>query len=167
MEPLLLILAVAGSVFGFGAGWIMRGRQANNSKPPTPSPDRTDIRRRDVGRLMGPLSEMQAALQAVQPAQLQARGGWDQELFDAVLGHVQEQTPLFQAALTTYLAQPIPHDDALVIALLAVDRLSAAYTYWTRLFPPGKQQESMFVLSLLHDLGARVEHAMKLLEAAA
>ena len=47
---------------------------------------------------------------------------------------------------------------------MAVDRLSAAYTYWTRLFPPRKQEESMFVLSLLQDLSDKVENAIHLLE---
>jgi hypothetical protein len=62
-----------------------------------------------------------------------------------------------------YLSLPDQHHGERVTALLAVDRLSAAYTYWTRLFPPRQQDESMFVLSLLQDLSEKVEHAIHLL----
>lgn len=116
-----------------------------------------------VAPLLAQLSEMHAALQVVTPQALSARGGWDRTLFDQVLAHVQAVTPDFQAALTAYLVAPLAHPAPIVDALLEVDRLSAAYTYWTRLFPPGKQSEAMFVLSLLHDLAEKVDRAGNLL----
>jgi len=80
---------------------------------------------------------------------------------------IEDLTPPFQAALTGYLCC---HDGARpreqIAALLDVDRLSAAYLYWTRLFPPRQPDESMFVLSLLHDLGERVYTALRLLDGA-
>ncbi len=95
---------------------------------------------------------------------MQQRGGWDRALFDDVLSRVEQLTPAFHAALIDYLRRADrPRSGRTVAALLAVHRLSAAYTYWTRLFPPGKQEESMFVLSLLHDLSEKVEDAIRLL----
>ncbi len=116
-------------------------------------------------RLLGQLDALLEALSAVSLPSLEARGGWDRALFDAVLTRVEELTPDFQAALVAYLsATACPAVE--VEALLAVDRLSAAYTYWTRLFPPRQDDEAMFVLSLLHDLGERVEQALDVLERA-
>jgi hypothetical protein len=103
------------------------------------------------------------ALQAVSLEQLNEHG-WSQELFADVLTHVEQQTPRFQAALVDYLTQGKRQAER-VTALLAVDRLSTAYTYWTRLFPPRQPDESMFVLSLLHDLSEKVEYAISLLSA--
>ncbi|MBN1200403.1 MAG: hypothetical protein JXJ20_00980 [Anaerolineae bacterium] len=110
------------------------------------------------------LISMGDALQEVSVEGLQQRGGWNRTLFEAVLAHVERQTPDFQAALVEYLAQPGKRQPEWVAALLSVDRLSAAYTYWTRLFPPQRQQEAMFVLSLLHDLSEKVEYAIALLD---
>jgi hypothetical protein len=114
-------------------------------------------------RLMTILLDMGDALQETSPDALQRRGGWNRALFDDVLAHVEDRAPRFQRQLVAYLAYPTLHDPACVQALLAVDRLSAAYTYWTRLFPPRQSDESMFVLSLLHDLSEKVEHAITLL----
>jgi hypothetical protein len=112
------------------------------------------------------LVDMGDALQEVSLDRLQQRGGWDRELFDTVLVRVEGQTPGFQAALVTWLALPDERRAEQVAALLAVDRLSTAYTYWTRLFPPRQPDESMFVLSLLHDLSEKVEHAIGVLDGA-
>jgi len=103
-------------------------------------------------------------LQAVSLDSLEERGGWDWTLFEEVLGRVEQITPSFQAALTDYLVLPEDRSGEIVVALLAVDRLSTAYTYWTRLFPPRQADESMFVLSLLHDLSDKVERAIQLLD---
>jgi hypothetical protein len=108
------------------------------------------------------LIEMGDTLQEVSFASLEARGGWDRDLFEDVLSRIEAQTPGLQAALVDYLAHADARDPARITALLAVDRLSAAYTYWTRLFPPRQPDESMFVLSLLHDLSDKVEHAITL-----
>ncbi len=102
------------------------------------------------------------ALQVVSMERLQATG-WDRALFDEVLGYVEQEAPGFQKALVAYFTQAEQRQPVLVKALLAVDRLSAAYTYWTRLFPPRQPDESMFVLSLLHDLSEKVEYAITLL----
>jgi hypothetical protein len=110
------------------------------------------------------LIAMGDALEEVSPRSLQRRGGWDRALFDDVLRRVQAQTGDYQQALVAYLAGPDTPPPGMIDALLAVDRLSAAYTYWTRLFPPGQQAESMFILSLLHDLSEKVEHGIGLLE---
>ena len=115
-------------------------------------------------QLLAQLDALLDALSAVSFPNLEARGGWDRALFDAVLARVEALTPDFQAALVAYLAAASP-PAAEIEALLAVDRLSAAYTYWTRLFPPRQTDEAMFVLSLLHDLGERVEYAIEALEA--
>jgi len=112
------------------------------------------------------LIRMGDALQEVSLNSLQQRGGWDRALFDDVLGRVEHQTPGFQAVLAAYLSGEEERRVEQVTALLAVDRLSAAYTYWTRLFPPRQDDESMFVLSLLHDLSEKVEHAIRLLDGA-
>ncbi len=114
-------------------------------------------------RLLDNLVALGDALQEVSPGALGKRGGWDRPLFDAVLRQVEAHTPAFQAALAAYLSTPGPHDRETIAALLAVDRLSAAYTYWTRLFPPRQTDTAMFVLSLLHDLGDKVEAAIHLL----
>ncbi|MBI5960785.1 MAG: hypothetical protein HY866_18745 [Chloroflexi bacterium] len=104
------------------------------------------------------------ALQAVSLDRLRQRGGWDWDLFDEVLARVEQQTPQFQALLVTFLCSPEARRADQVAALLAVDRLSAAYTYWTRLFPPRQNHDdSMFVLSLLHDLSEKVEHAIRVI----
>jgi len=116
-----------------------------------------------VDDLLRHLIEMGDALHEVSADRLEQRGGWDRDLFDGVLAHVEGQTPEFQAALTAYLTGADRPSARCVQALLAVDRLSAAYTYWTRLFPPRKQAESMFVLSLLHDLSDKVETAIRIL----
>jgi hypothetical protein len=114
--------------------------------------------------LMTILLDMGDALQETSPDALRRRGGWNRTLFDDVLAHIEDRAPRFQRHLVAYLAHPTLHDPACVQALLAVDRLSAAYTYWTRLFPPRQSDESMFVLSLLHDLSDKVEHAIRLLD---
>ena len=116
-------------------------------------------------QLLAQLDALLDALSEVSFPNLEARGGWDRALFDAVLARVEALTPDFQAALVVYLAAASP-PAAEIEALLAVDRLSAAYTYWTRLFPPRQTDEAMFVLSLLHDLGERVEDAIGVLERA-
>ncbi|NDJ78530.1 MAG: hypothetical protein GYB65_19950 [Chloroflexi bacterium] len=110
------------------------------------------------------LLHMGDTLQEVSPAALRERGKWSQKLFDLVLDRIEQLTPGFQSSLVIYLAGDTTRDTDIVAALLAVDRLSAAYTYWTRLFPPRQPDESMFVLSLLHDLSDRVEHAIQLLD---
>jgi hypothetical protein len=116
-------------------------------------------------RLLSGLIDMGDTLQEVSLDSLQARGGWDRALFDDVLARVENQTPGFQGALIDYLRRADAARSARIVgALMAVDRLSAAYTYWTRLFPPRKQEESMFVLSLLQDLSDKVENAIHLLE---
>jgi hypothetical protein len=116
-------------------------------------------------RLLASLIDMGDTLQEVSMDSLQQRGGWDHALFDDVLARVEKQTPGFQGALIDYLRRAdAPRAARIVGALMAVDRLSAAYTYWTRLFPPRKQEESMFVLSLLQDLSDKVENAIHLLE---
>jgi hypothetical protein len=113
--------------------------------------------------LLTSLVAMGDALQEVSPAGLAQRGGWDRALFDDVLAEIERQTPSFQAALEAYLTAEGAHGAHAVTALLAVDRLSAAYTYWTRLFPPRREQDALFVLSLLHDLSDTVEHAIGVL----
>lgn len=131
------------------------------------TPQRTRTRPAGDGAaddLLRHLVEMGDALHEVSSDRLQQRGGWDRGLFDGVLAHVEGQTPDFQAALAAYLTGADRPPARCVQALLAVDRLSAAYTYWTRLFPPRKQAESMFVLSLLHDLSDKVEAAIRVLD---
>ena len=116
-------------------------------------------------RLRACLIAIGDALYEVSPDSLRQRGGWDQAQFRTVLERVEELTPAFQAALTDALCQrdrALPREH--IAALLAVDRLSAAYLYWTRLFPPRQPDESMFVLSLLHDLSDRVEDTIRLLD---
>lgn len=149
--PAILFAVVAGA----GIGLMWGGRKP--ASPPKVSQDCLKI-------LYQHLIDMGDALQEVSLDNLQRRGGWDQALFADVLKRVEKLTPGFQAALTDYLMQPDQHHAERVNALLAVDRLSAAYTYWTRLFPPRQQDESMFVLSLLQDLSEKVEHAIRLLE---
>jgi hypothetical protein len=129
-------------------------------KRPHHSPD-------EFRQLQDCLLAIEDALRQVSPGALRQRGGWDQALFVAVLERVEDLTPPFQAALTGYLCchdGPRPREQ--VAALLDVDRLSAAYLYWTRLFPPRQPDESMFVLSLLHDLGERVYTALRLIDGA-
>jgi hypothetical protein len=117
-----------------------------------------------TGALLTHLIDMGDALQEISIESLQQRGGWDRSLFDDVLTRVETQTPGFQGALIDYVRRAdAPRSGRVLAALLAVDRLSAAYTYWTRLFPPRKQEESMFVLSLLQDLSEKVEAAIHLL----
>jgi hypothetical protein len=132
-----LVLGVAGAVIWF------RARRAGGS-----------------WALLTHLIDIGDALQAVSARQLQQRGGWDWGLFDDALAHVERATPGFQEALVAYLTAPGARQAECVAALLAVDRLSAAYTYWTRLFPPRQPAESMFVLSLLQDLSDKVERAI-------
>lgn len=146
---------LAGAALGVGlAGyWFRRRRRA----PPAAAAQ-------DTSDLLACLIDMGDALQEVSIGSLRQRGGWDRALFEDVLTRVERQTPRFQAALLGYLTCPEPHEPRRLAALLAVDRLSAAYTYWTRLFPPRQQQESMFVLSLLHDLSEKVEHAIRLMQ---
>ena len=123
-----------------------------------------DSRQEDhVALLLDYLIDIGDALQVVAPDQLQARGGLDRALFAEVLAHVERRAPGFQAALVAYLAAPGSPPRSWVEALLAVDRLSAAYTYWTRLFPPRQSDEAIFVLSLLNDLSDKVEHAIALM----
>jgi hypothetical protein len=106
------------------------------------------------------------ALQEVSLDRLRQRGGWDWDLFEQVLARVEQQVPTFQKLLIGFLSGPAPRRVDEVAALLSVDRLSSAYTYWTRLFPPRQNHdESMFVLSLLHDLSEKVEHAITVLQA--
>jgi hypothetical protein len=142
-------------VIGEGIGMVPGGFAARRA------------RQRDraiTGALLTHLIDMGDTLQEVSIESLQQRGGWDRSLFDDVLARVEEQTPVFQAALIDYVRwAETPRAGRVLAALLAVDRLSAAYTYWTRLFPPGKQAESRFVLSLLQDLSEKVEAAIHLL----
>ncbi len=121
---------------------------------------------RSSAALLDHLIQMGDALQEVSLPSLQQRGGWDRALFDDVLARVEWLTPGFQAALVAFLSGASERGETVVTALLAVDRLSAAYTYWTRLFPPRQEDESMFVLSLLHDLSEKVEHAIQLVDGA-
>jgi hypothetical protein len=121
----------------------------------------------DPRQLRTCLIAIEDVLRQVSPDALRQRGSWNQALFVAVLERVEALTPPFQAALTDYVCHhngARPRDT--VTALLDVDRLSAAYLYWTRLFPPRQPDESMFVLSLLHDLGDRVHAAIHLLDSA-
>jgi hypothetical protein len=148
--PAVLLALVAGA----GIGLLIGGRKAAPSK----------ASRDSLSMLYRQLIDMGDALQEVSLDNLQRRGGWDRSLFADVLKRVEQLTPGFQAALTDYLMLPDQRHTERVTALMAVDRLSAAYTYWTRLFPPRKQDESMFVLSLLQDLSEKVEHAIRLLE---
>jgi hypothetical protein len=143
-------VALAAAALAGEAGRLIAGRLAARG---------VDRRERALAdTLMAYLIDMGDALQEVSIERLQQRGGWDRALFDSVLAHVEKLTPGFQDALIDYL-RPVdgPRSGRVIAALLAVDRLSAAYTYWTRLFPPGKQEESMFVLSLLQDLSEKVE----------
>lgn len=117
-----------------------------------------------LAKLRATLIAMGDALQEVSIDRLRRRGGWDEALFAAVLEDVERLTPGFQRTLVAFLAAPVGRAPDLVAALLAVDRLSAAYTYWTRLFPPRQPDESMFVLSLLHDLSDKVEYAITLVD---
>jgi hypothetical protein len=114
--------------------------------------------------LLARLIDMGDALQAVSAGNLRQRGGWDWALFEETLTRVERQTPEVQRALVTFLVGSGARSDACVAALLAADRLSAAYTYWTRLFPPRDHQAAMFVLSLLQDLSDKVEQAITLLD---
>jgi hypothetical protein len=143
---------VLGEGIGLVPGW-MRARRAR-------AQDRATTQ-----RLLASLIDMGDTLQEISLDSLQQRGGWDRALFDDVLARVEKQTPGFQGALIDYLRRAdAPQSARMVGALMAVDRLSAAYTYWTRLFPPRQQEESMFVLSLLQDLSEKVENAIHLLE---
>jgi hypothetical protein len=117
-----------------------------------------------LAELRAYLIDIGDALQEVSLDQLQQRGGWDWDLFESVLKHVEQRTPGFQSALADYLALPGEHSTDLITALLAVDRLSTAYTYWTRLFPPRHRDTSMFVLSLLQDLSDKVEYAIQVVD---
>lgn len=176
---LVVVLFIAGVAAGFAfysnitiwlvVGWgvglllgavltlvIWRGRAGRTVGP---APDRAP-----AAHLLASLVEMGDVLQEVSAANLQRRGGWDQGLFDDVLAQVERQAPHFQQALIAYLAQGRALAPNEVKVLLAVDRLSAAYTYWTRLFPPRQSDESMFVLSLLQDLSERVECAIQVLD---
>jgi hypothetical protein len=112
------------------------------------------------------LIDMGDTLQEVSLDNLERRGGWDSDLFASVLTRVERQTPDFQTALVDYLTQDQERPVEMVTALLAVDRLATAYTYWTRLFPPRQPDESMFVLSLLHDLSDKVEYTIQLIDQA-
>lgn len=145
-------------VIGIAAGAILARRV----------PSRRRMRRAEPlrQRLLAHLIALGDVLQEVSTEALTARGGWDRGLFDSVLGRTEALTPAYQAALSAYLRSG--HDDhaARLDALLDVDRLSAAYTYWTRLFPPRQTNDAMFVLSLLQDLSARVEDAIRLLDSA-
>ncbi|MBN2306174.1 MAG: hypothetical protein JXQ72_16950 [Anaerolineae bacterium] len=151
----LIILLVAGwggirvALAAGGPGFLGRFRSGKGDKTPPVA-------------LLRALLDMGDALQEVSVKNLQARGGWDRDLFRDVLAHVEQLTPVFQAALVEYLAGSAPRQPDVIGALLAVDRLSAAYTYWTRLFPPREGDQAIFVLSLLQDLSAKVEHAIRL-----
>jgi hypothetical protein len=147
--------ALAGAGLGAGlAGYWFRRRKRGTSTAAV----------HGTAELLASLIEMGDTLQEVSTRSLQQRGGWDRALFEDVLTRVEHQTPCFQAALIGYLARPERRESSGLAALLAVDRLSAAYTYWTRLFPPRQQEESMFVLSLLHNLSEKVEHAIRLVQ---
>lgn len=108
------------------------------------------------------LIEMGDTLQEVSVQALEERGGWDRQLFEDVLNRVERQTPIFQGLLVDFLIESGNQSADRITALLAVDRLSAAYTYWTRLFPPRQTDQAIFVLSLLHDLSDKVEYAISL-----
>ncbi len=108
------------------------------------------------------LIEMGDSLQEVSVQALEDRGGWDRQLFADVLDRVERQTPIFQGLLVDFLIGEGGHTAERITGLLAVDRLSAAYTYWTRLFPPRQTDQAIFVLSLLHDLSDKVEYAISL-----
>ncbi len=152
LRIMLPVGVVIGEGIGVVPGWL-RTRRAR-------AQDRAITQ-----RLLSSLIDMGDTLQEVSLDSLQRRGGWDRALFDNVLARVEKQTPGFQGALIDYLRRAdAPRSARIVGALMAVDRLSAAYTYWTRLFPPRKQEESMFVLSLLQDLSEKVENAIHLLE---
>jgi hypothetical protein len=152
----LAIALPVGIVIGEGIGVLPGWRRTRRAY----SQDRAIAQ-----RLLASLIDMGDTLQEVSMDSLQRRGGWDRALFDDVLARVEKQTPGFQGALIDYLRRAdAPRSARIVGALMAVDRLSAAYTYWTRLFPPRKQEESMFVLSLLQDLSDKVENAIHLLE---
>lgn len=153
--PLVFGVGIGGGLGAVGAWWIGRSRptRANRAQP---DPALTD-------RLLSGLLDMGDVLQEVSIDNLQRRGSWDQALFTEVLNQVEQQVPPFQQALIRYLAQDQRVAAECVTALLAVDRLSAAYTYWTRLFPPRQPDESMFVLSLLQDLSEKVEYAISVL----
>ncbi len=161
---------------GVGACYNGRGKEAADGKSddlrtyatPSASSERALMKHGTPNprkQLLAHLETLLTALSEVSFPSLEARGGWDRALFDAVLARVEALTPAFQAALVAYLAEG-KASAAEIEAVLAVDRLSAAYTYWTRLFPPRQDDEAMFVLSLLHDLGARVEQALDTLERA-
>lgn len=153
----VLLALVAGALAWEAARGMMR-RPAHAMARPNPE---------HTLALVALLVEMGDSLQEVSIRALTERGGWDRALFERVLARVERQTPDFQAALVHYFSQPAPVPAGHVSALLAVARLSAAYTYWTRLFPPQRQQETMFVLSLLQDLSEKVEHAIRLLDTGA
>lgn len=153
---------VGGLVSGSASAWAVVQSLSRSRQPPS-TRARNDTPDHNAERLMTILLDMGDALQETSPDALRRRGGWNRTLFDDVLAHIEDRTPRFQRHLVAYLAHPTLHDPACVQALLAVDRLSAAYTYWTRLFPPRQSDESMFVLSLLHDLSDKVEHAITLL----
>ncbi|MBN1680746.1 MAG: hypothetical protein JW966_10665 [Anaerolineae bacterium] len=127
-------------------------------------PQQSRAKRNCLADLRTYLITMGDALLEVSPDGLRRHGRWDQALFEVVLNRVESQTPGFQHVLVDFLALPERGQPDVIAALLAVDRLSAAYTYWTRLFPPRQADESMFVLSLLHDLSDKVEHAINLLD---
>lgn len=150
--PAVALALVAGGLGGALLGVWRRGG-ARRATPP----------RAELRALARRLVTMGDALQEVSRENLQQRGGWDRALFGDVLARVEAETRGFQAALGAYLVAPGPRRPDLVAALLAVDRLSATYTSWTRLFPPRRQDQSMFVLGLLHDLSDKVEHAIRLL----
>lgn len=116
--------------------------------------------RTDTQALYHCLIAMGDALQEVSTDNL--RKGWQPELFNDVLRRVEQQTPDLQAALVRVLDGGALSTEQ-ITALLDVDRLSAAYTYWTRLFPPRQREQTMFVLSLLHDLSDKVEYAIRLI----
>lgn len=154
----VLLALVAGALAWEAVCGMMR--RPARAMTPRPDPEHTLA-------LIALLVEMGDSLQEVSIRALTERGGWDRALFERVLARVERQTPDFQAALVHYFSQPAPVPAEHVSALLAVARLSTAYTYWTRLFPPQRQQETMFVLSLLQDLSEKVEHAIRLLDTGA
>ncbi len=154
MGGALPLALLAGAILGAGVTWAAGRERRSGSRGRDRGAERT--------ALVNVLNEMGDLLHEMSPARLGERGGWDQGEFARVLRQVELLTPAFQAALIAYLAQSQPPRESLE-ALLAVDRLSAAYTYWTRLFPPRQGGESMFVLSLLHDLGEKVERALALM----
>jgi hypothetical protein len=163
----MLVIGLAiGGLAGAGIAFWRAGRATPSAGRATQT---AQIEAELRARLLNDLIAIGDALQTVSPDALQARGGWDRALFDTVLQRVEAHTPAFQAALAAYLAAPGAatsgaHPPDTVAALLAVDRLSAAYTYWTRLFPPRQTDAAMFVLSLLHDLSDKVEDAIRRLD---